>query len=393
MDSFDDIRSYRQADYQAAMTRLWNQPQFLSLLPKVPFVKDAAQLREQALALPSLQAFHEHVIIPLLSQLSAIGTSSLSQDGLENLDKSRGYLFISNHRDIIMDSIQLNCLMCRRGMEPSETAIGDNLLIQPWIADLVRLSKCFIVRRGLSVKEQMTASRQLSAYIRDSVCQRGQSIWLAQREGRAKTSDDRTQKSILKMLIMSGSGNILSDLASLNPVALSISYEYDPCDYLKAKELQLKRDRPDFHKKPEDDLLSMTTGIMGAKGRVHYHASPCLGGELLKLDGTLPKNELLEQVTTLLDRQIHAGYRLYPANYAALELLSRLPGHEELAASEASTGQPGCTAEEKRLFEDYIERQVARIDLPDSEKDSRFLREKLLEMYANPLINYNKTTI
>ena len=200
MDSFDDIRSYRQADYQAAMTRLWNQPQFLSLLPKVPFVKDADKLREQALALPSLQAFHEHVIIPLLGQLSAIGTGSLSQDGLENLDKSRGYLFISNHRDIIMDSIQLNCLMCRQGMEPSETAIGDNLLIQPWIADLVRLSKCFIVRRGLSVKEQMTASRQLSAYIRDSVCQRGQSIWLAQREGRAKTSDDRTQKSILKQL-------------------------------------------------------------------------------------------------------------------------------------------------------------------------------------------------
>ncbi|MBP5171075.1 MAG: 1-acyl-sn-glycerol-3-phosphate acyltransferase [Bacteroidales bacterium] len=390
MDAFDDIRSYRQADYQAAMSRLWNQPHFLSLLPRVPFVKDAAQLREQALSLPTLQAFQQAFIIPLLGQLSAIGTNNLSQDGLDKLDKSRGYLFISNHRDIIMDSIQLNHLLCGVGMEPSETAIGDNLLIQPWIADLVRLSKCFIVRRGLSIKEQMTASRQLSAYIRDSICQRGQSIWLAQREGRAKTSDDRTQKSIIKMLIMSGSGNILNDLASLNPVALSISYEYDPCDYLKAKELQLKRDRPDFHKKPEDDLLSMTTGIMGAKGRVHYHASPCLDKALLQLDGQLPRNELLEQVTALLDREIHAGYRLYPGNHAALELLSRLPGHEDLAVM---AEKAPCPSEEKRLFEEYIERQVARIDLPDSEKDSGFLREKLLEMYANPLINYNKTTI
>ena len=246
------------------------------------------------------------------------------------------------------------------------------------------------MRRGLSIKEQMTASRQLSAYIRDSICQRGQSIWLAQREGRAKTSDDRTQKSIIKMLIMSGSGNILNDLASLNPVALSISYENDPCDYLKAKELQLKRDRPDFHKKPEDDLLSMTTGIMGAKGRVHYHASPCLDKALLQLDGQLPRNELLEQVTALLDREIHSGYRLYPGNHAALELLSRLPGHEDLAVM---AEKAPCPSEEKRLFEEYIERQVARIDLPDSEKDSGFLREKLLEMYANPLINYNKTTI
>lgn len=390
MDAFDDIRSYRQADYQAAMSRLWNQPHFLSLLPRVPFVKDAAQLREQALSLPTLQAFQQAFIIPLLGQLSAIGTNNLSQDGLDKLDKSRGYLFISNHRDIIMDSIQLNHLLCGVGMEPSETAIGDNLLIQPWIADLVRLSKCFIVRRGLSIKEQMTASRQLSAYIRDSIRQRGQSIWLAQREGRAKTSDDRTQKSIIKMLIMSGSGNILNDLASLNPVALSISYEYDPCDYLKAKELQLKRDRPDFHKKPEDDLLSMTTGIMGAKGRVHYHASPCLDKALLQLDGQLPRNELLEQVTALLDREIHAGYRLYPGNHAALELLSRLPGHEDLAVM---AEKAPCPSEEKRLFEEYIERQVARIDLPDSEKDSGFLREKLLEMYANPLINYNKTTI
>lgn len=390
MDAFDNIRSYRQADYQAAMSRLWNQPHFLSLLPRVPFVKDAAQLREQALSLPTLQAFQQAFIIPLLGQLSAIGTNNLSQDGLDKLDKSRGYLFISNHRDIIMDSIQLNHLLCGVGMEPSETAIGDNLLIQPWIADLVRLSKCFIVRRGLSIKEQMTASRQLSAYIRDSICQRGQSIWLAQREGRAKTSDDRTQKSIIKMLIMSGSGNILNDLASLNPVALSISYEYDPCDYLKAKELQLKRDRPDFHKKPEDDLLSMTTGIMSAKGRVHYHASPCLDKALLQLDGQLPRNELLEQVTALLDREIHAGYRLYPGNHAALELLSRLPGHEDLAVM---AEKAPCPSEEKRLFEEYIERQVARIDLPDSEKDSGFLREKLLEMYANPLINYNKTTI
>jgi len=390
MDQFDDIRSYRESDYQIAVRRLWDDPQFLSLLPKVPFVKDAAQLREQVLGLSSLHDFQQAVIIPMLGRLCALGTESLSQDGLERLDRSKGYLFISNHRDIIMDSIQLNHLLYGQGMEPGETAIGDNLLIQPWIADLVRLSKCFIVRRSLSVKQQLIASRELSAYIRDTLCRRSQSVWLAQREGRAKDSDDRTQKSIIKMLIMSGEGNILKDLASLNPVALSISYQYDPCDYLKAKELLLKRDRPDFRKRPQDDLLSMTTGMTGAKGQVHYHAGACLASSLLKMDEGLPKNELLDQVCTLIDREIHAGYRIYPGNYAALELLGRLPGHEDLAAL---SGHGGCTAEEKRLFEDYIERQISRIDLPDSEKDTAFLREKLLEMYANPLINHKRTTI
>ena len=375
--SFDDIRCYREEDFREALSQLWNDPEFLQILRKVPFVPEAEAYRRLALSFPDLKSYHYGFVRPLLKEVCQMSHSQISHSGFEQLDKSKAYLFISNHRDIVMDTVQLNHILFENGFRPSETAIGDNLLIRPWIKHFVRLCKCFIVKRGVGVKEQILASRELSAYIQDAIKERKESIWMAQREGRAKDSNDRTQKSVLKMLILSASGNVLEDLASLCPVPLSLSYEYDPGDYLKAKEMQMKRDIEGFKKSPADDLLNMLTGITGYKGRVHYHAGECLSQDLLSMDKSLPKNDLLQQIAENIDASIHRHYQLFPNNYIAADFLAK---DNRFAEHYSQT--------DVERFNQYLEKQLQKIDIPEEQKDVEFLREKMLEMYANPLKNY-----
>ena len=180
------------------------------------------------------------------------------------------------------------------------------------------------------------------------------------------------------MLAMGGEGDIIDRLIEMNILPLTISYEYDPCDYLKAQEFQLKRDIPDYKKTQEDDLKNMQTGLFGPKGRVHFQVASCINEELEKLDRSLSKPELFSQISALIDRRIHANYRMYPGNYIA---------HDYLSGTQAFAGH--YTAEEKKHFTDYIDQQLARIELPN--KDIPFLREKMLLMYANPLTNYLAT--
>jgi hypothetical protein len=204
-----------------------------------------------------------------------------------------------------------------------------------------------------------------------------ENIWIAQREGRAKDSNDRTQESVLKMLAMGGEGSPAQRLADLHIAPLSISYEYDPCDFLKAREFQMKRDCPEYKKSQAEDLLNMQTGIFGYKGHIHFHVAPCLNPWLEALDPQLPKTEFFSVVAKEIDRRIHRGYRLYPGNYVACDLLE---GGERFASH--------YSLEERDGFVAYIDKQINRIELPN--KDVEFLRLKLLEMYANPVINHIK---
>jgi hypothetical protein len=295
--------------------------------------------------------------------------------GTEKIEKSKSYIFISNHRDIVLDAAFFCIELLQKGFETTEIAIGDNLLVSPWVKDLVRINKSFIVRRSLNIKELLLASKELSAYIRHDITERGQSIWLAQREGRAKNSDDRTQESILKMLNMSGRGDFIENLKSLNLCPLCISYEYDPCDYLKARELQQRRDNPDFKKSPQDDVQSMSTGVMGFKGRIVFQICGCIDADLDKLRALqLPKNEQVARTTEIVDAKIHANYEIYPNNKIAYDLFLNVNKFEK-----------EYTLQQKLDFERYVQLQIQKIDLPT--KDEKFLSTKILEMYANPLIN------
>ena len=237
--------------------------------------------------------------------------------------------------------------------------VGNNLFAKPWIEHLMRFMRCFVVKRGAGAHAQLENAKQLSAYIR-MLRSQGHSIWLAQREGRAKDSNDLTQASVLHMLTL-GDDDFFENVKALNICPVSITYEFDPCDYLKAAEMQLKRDNPKWRKSKRDDVKSMQTGIRGEKGRVVYRLTPSINPEIEALLAaepewrTAPIHDQLQRVCDIIDRHIHQGYEIFDR------------GTE---------------------FDAYIESRLAMIDIPN--KDEAFLRDKLYEMYNNPVINYKK---
>ena len=297
------------------------------------------------------------------------------------------YTFMSNHRDIVLDSAILDVMLHDNGFPTTcEIAIGDNLLIYPWIRTLVRLNKAFIVRRNISRRELYESSLLMSRYMHHAINVKHENIWIAQREGRAKDSSDQTQISLLKMLTLSGTEgtegaektenteSLMESIRQLNIVPLSISYEYDPCDYLKAQEFQQKRDDAGWKKSKQDDLMNMKTGIFGKKGHVHYQTGRPVNTWIDELAG-MPEKDFYTELAQRIDREIHRNYRLFPGNYVATDLLSGKPTHATY-----------YTHKELVAFEQYIASRIALINLPN--KDEAFLRERLLTMYANPVINY-----
>ena len=275
-------------------------------------------------------------------------------------DIKHGAFFITNHRDIILDASWLSLLLrCRYFIRPY-MGIGNNLFAKKWIEHLVRFNRCFVVKRGAGAHAQLENAKQLSAYIRH-LRGRHKSIWLAQREGRAKDSNDLTQVSVLHMLTMNND-DIFEAVKALNICPVSITYEYDPCDYLKAREMQLKRDNPKWRKRAKDDVESMVTGIRGEKGRVVFRLTPSINPEIDAMLAAhpeyreLPQHDQLQHICNIIDRHIHQGYEIY---------------------------------ERGTDFDAYIESRLAKIELPN--KDEAFLRERLYEMYNNPVINHRKS--
>ena len=372
---FDTIRPWEPEDLPEVYERLLGNPQFKQVLaylyPQVPFEMIAQKLKACKTNMEFQLAFAYDFVTGILKK----ATTGCEMD-CAAIDHTRNYTFISNHRDIVLDSAILDVLLVDNHFQTTcEIAIGDNLLSLPWVKDLVRVNKAFIVERALSMRQMLMSSKRLADYMHFAIKEKNENIWIAQREGRAKDSDDRTQKSILQMMSMGGEGSIIERLKQLHLVPLAISYEYDPCDYLKAKEYQQKRDNADWKKGPTDDLVSMQTGIFGYKGHVHYHAAACLDDYLDSLDPEMPKQDIYNKVAAHIDQEIHGHYMLYPNNYVALDWLEGTTSHAD-----------HYTAEQKVQFEKYITGQLAKIDLPN--KDEAYLRERMLTMYANPLRNY-----
>lgn len=373
--NFEDIRPLNQDEVQSAIEKLLASDEFRSAIryikPNLNWDEFAATMR----ACKTKEQFKSTLGYEAVMTVAQKTTFSLTVSGRSRLPEGKpACTFISNHRDIVLDASFLNLILFDVGYGLTQVAIGDNLLIRPWIETFVRLNNSFIVKRGVSVRQMLEVSYTLSAYIHHTIKETKESIWIAQREGRAKDSNDRTQPSVLKMLNMAGDKDILSNLASLNIVPVSISYEYDPCDYLKAKEFQLKRDNPDYHKTQQDDLLNMETGILGNKGRVHFTIGNRINDCLAELDPNKDKNELFAVVANIIDKEIYRHYRFYPCNYVAYDLLHgtrRFSDHYGL--------------KDKKEFEAYLQGQLDKIDIPN--KDEAFLRRMILEMYTNPLVN------
>lgn len=371
---FDAIRAYEDRDLGATIKTLFADEAFRSVLQSLFPNQSLSLLEKQLSSYTSILEFQKNFIHGLVTQLIQKTGNGLTLDISALTNKGLPYTYISNHRDIILDSALLDILLIDAEFPQTvEIAIGDNLLVYPWIKHLVRLNKAFIVQRSLSLREMLAASKLMSRYMHFVITQKKNPIWIAQREGRAKDGNDRTQEAVLKMIAMGGEGTATERLMAMHIVPLSISYEFDPCDFLKAKEFQMKRDNPAYKKTRADDLINMQTGLFGYKGRVHYACAPCIDDWIATREG-LSNAEFFAATARRLDEEIYRNYRLYPNNFVALDLLNN--GKDYISH---------YSGEDKAQFEQYLRQQIDKIDLPN--KDEAFLRERLLEMYANPAKN------
>lgn len=375
---FSDIAPIDDSDFSAKMSRLVLEPGFEHavrfVMPDVDYHEFANRLR----SVKDKTEFQVQIMLPFLKMLESKTSDGITCDGIENIDPRNVYTFLSNHRDIVLDASFLNLCLLNNGRNTSEVAIGSNLLIFDWITDLVKLNKSFIVKRNIQRTKALEAAHHLSAYIHYAISEKHESVWIAQREGRAKDSNDFTQESLLKMLALEGDVGFIGNLLDINVLPVSISYEYDPNDYLKAREFLLRRLDPGFKKSQHDDLLSMETGLLKYKGRIHFHFSRCIDDDLRRIDTSLPKVEIVKAACHIIDRSIHSGYRIYPINYVAYD---KLHGGGSRFASM-------YTPQQAHDVEEYIESQLAKVDLPDASKlDRDYMREMMYAMYANPLRN------
>ncbi len=371
LSDFDDIRPFAQGEMKEAFESMLSDRQFDKILQgMIPLPKALRNglLRCLFFGIKTPLDFQKRYMRHLVYYVLRKTTTGWSYSFPAALDRKSNYTFMSNHRDIVLDSAFLCVFLLKAGFSTTvEIAIGDNLLIYPWIKTLVRMNKAFTVNRGLTPKEMLKSSVHMSQYMHYVINDKHDNIWIAQREGRAKDSDDRTQESVLKMLNMGGptpgktTAEIIENLRNMNIVPLAISYEYDPCDYLKAKEFQCKRDILGWKKAKQDDLDNMKTGIWGKKGHVHYQASACINDWLDTLDPTaIDKADIYRLVAEHIDHEIHANYKIYDVNRDALA------GKEN----------------------EYVESRVRMVDV--EQPDVPFLREKIMTMYANPLRNHEK---
>ena len=376
---FEDIRPLTNDEVKGAIEELIANKDFEQAFRYIKPDLDWEMFSANMRTFENKEDFKAKLSFEIVMMVARNTTFSLTISGRSRLPEGRTpCMFISNHRDIVLDSAFLNVMLFEVGYGLTQVAIGDNLLISPWIKSLVRLNNSFIVKRGVTGRQQLLASAQLSSYIHHTIKETKESIWIAQREGRAKDSDDKTQTSIIKMLNMGGEKDVLDNIMDLNIAPVAISYEFDPCDFLKAKEFQQKRDNPDFVKSRRDDLLAMETGILNNKGRVHFTIGSPINPQLQQLDRDMGKNELYNSIASIIDQEIYRHYRFYPCNYVAYDLQTK---------TKRFSSNYGL--KDKKNFEAYLQGQLNKIVLPN--KDEDFLRRKILEMYTNPLKNHLST--
>lgn len=367
--TFEDIRPYRDDEVPQVIRRVVKDPGFHTLMNYVYPDRSLDELLHEVSRVSSIADFQIKVAYPAMRKIINGSVEELSVSGIENLDPDKSYLFISNHRDIILDSAIMNILLHESGMDTFETAIGSNLLEEELVRDLTKLNKNFTVKRNTGAREFYENSVRLSEYIHDNILSNKSSIWIAQREGRTKDGIDKTQPGLLKMLSINCSDSLSACFTSLNITPVAISYEFDPCDVLKIPELKALRKDEVYVKKPGEDYRSILTGITGEKGRVHLSIGKELREELEEITTLKIQNDKLKRLGEIIDDKIIGQYKLWPSNYIAGDILD---GREN--ASDFYTKQ-------EREF--FVERMYERLEAADlRDEEDRFL---LLTMYANPV--------
>ena len=381
---YSDICPFSDEEFHSKMEKMITEDGFKHAVTWVMPDVDYNAFCGQLLLINNKKDFQEKVMFPFLEMLAAKTTAGISDSGVENVDYGSAYTMITNHRDIVLDASFLNLALLRHQARTTEVAIGNNLLIYDWIETLVRLNKSVIVKRDVGMRHALEAAVQLSGYLHFAVADKKESVWIAQRQGRAKDSSDETQESLVKMLGIAGGKGFLDNMLELNIMPVAISYELDPNDYLKAREFLLKKKNPDFKKTQRDDLFSMETGLLQQKGRVHFTFTPCINDEIEKLRG-LDKNSQLLGICGIIDKRIHANYRIYPGNYIAFD--------ERFATDRFKNEYDDSDID---VFKGYLNAQLDKVtkevDFVINEDDRKYMYDIMLVMYSNPLVNKLKST-
>jgi hypothetical protein len=369
--NFEDIRPYYDHEAYERLQKIIKDPLFMRLVNYLWPGMTMEEVEKKAARVNTAMGFQKEFMHPAIRTIVERSSDGLTCEGFEHLDPKQAYLFIANHRDILLDSAILQILLVEHGFDTSEITFGDNLMEEGFITDFGKLNRMFTVLREGTGRELYDISKKLSAYIRHTITKKNVSVWIAQRNGRTKDGIDQTQTGLLKMLNISGEKSFAENFSALKIVPLTISYEYEPCDFLKVQEAYLSSLHTKYVKAPGEDLNSIITGATAAKGRIHMVVGKPLTDELQKFESVVNDNDRIKQLTTLIDQQIYQNYQLWPVNYIAADLIDQT---EQYASF--------YTPQEKERFLKYIDQKITKL-----QGDRETLSNLFLRMYSNPLKN------
>ncbi len=375
--NFDDIRPYYDHETNGMLREMMKDPLFMKLInyfwPDMTFADVEAKADRVNAAADFQREFMDNAIREIVKRTS----TGLSFSGFENINPNEKYLFVSNHRDILLDSAILQVLLFQHGHDTSEITFGNNLMEQGFITHFGKINRMFTVQREGTARELYDISKKLSAYIRHTILNKKVSVWIAQRNGRAKDGNDLTQTGLLKMLNISGKSNFGENFKQLKIVPMTISYEYEPCDLLKVNELYLSSLHTKYKKASGEDLNSILTGITQQKGKIHLAIGTPILNELEDLNKLDNENEKIKQLTQLIDNQIYNDYKVWNLNFIAFDILN---GSEEF--------KQHYKIQEKEAFIEYIKSNTSKIE---GNKETLF--NLFIKMYAAPLKNKMSQTV
>jgi 1-acyl-sn-glycerol-3-phosphate acyltransferase len=373
MSKFDSIRPFYDAEINAAIQDTVNHPMMKALMNfTFPDVDDSVW-KEQLRKTHSIRDFQCNFIYHSIKKVLEKSSEGLSTSGFETLEKNTSYLFISNHRDIILDTSLLNASLFDHGLVMTASAIGDNLVKKAFMNTLAKMNRNFLVQRGLSPRELLQSSKLLAEYIGQLLLRENRSVWIAQREGRTKDGNDATHPGVLKMLAMgSDEENLMDYFKKIKIVPVSISYEYDPTDALKMPQLMAEANNEVYVKEKNEDFTTLLSGIMGQKKRIHIHVGKVLNTELDQIASEFDNsNKQIQALAQTIDESILKSYKLWPTNYIAFDILNNTNEHAHL-----------YTESEKSLFERRLDMRI--------DNSNPIELQSFLAMYANPVVNKMK---
>ena len=371
--NFDEIRPYTDAEIPAAAQRVADSPYLPAIVNYLFPGREVGKFQQIFRELHNIHDFQDTIMYPAIRSIVEKTSSGFSTSGFESLHDDRKRMYISNHRDILLDAAILQTLLVDNGLDTSEITFGSNLMKGELVVDIGKMNKMFRIMRGGHIRDFYQNSMHVSSYMRYTIVEKKQSVWIAQRNGRTKDGDDKTDMAVLKMFALSSDKDFVDNLSELNITPMVVSYEYEPCDFMKTQEIFISRYQK-YEKEPGEDLNSILHGIKQFKGHIHFAIAPAITIEDLQYCDHFERNKKFQHLAGIIDKRVYLNYKLWPTNYIAYELLNQTYKYKDQ-----------YTQEEMDHFVEYMEQGLSSLVGDPSE-----LREIFLGIYANPVVNYER---